>query len=616
MCGISGFNFKDEILAKKMNDSLAHRGPDGEGIFSSGDFTLCHRRLSIIDLSEKASQPMFNEDKTLVVVFNGEIYNFKEIKKSLIANGHKFISSSDTEVLVHGFEEYGEKLPELLNGIFAFAVWNAKNKELFLCRDRIGVKPIYYYHNEQDGKFIFSSEIKAILNHPIERRVNKDSLAFYFRLHYIPQPQTILKNIYKVPPASFLRLKDEKFSIKKYWDIKPTALLTDKKEIKGKILKLLEDSVKSQLVSDRPLGVFLSGGVDSSAILHFASKHTNYPVKTFSVGFETNDQKNKFNVDFELARKTARFFNADHNELFISGKNALDNIEKVIWQMDEPVSNPTQAATFLLSRFASEKVKVVLGGDGGDEVFGGYDRHRLSRIISLYQKIPALLRFAGSPIAGLFSKSMMKKLVLPPDARRYLSFMVEENESMAKIINKDFLGEEKALENYFNGYFFNSGKFGEDFENTFMEADLKAWLADESLMRSDKMTMAWGLEERVPLLDHKIIELGFQIPSRYKLSFKNTKIIYKEALKPYLPEYLFNQPKRGWFTPMAKWLRTDFKNFAYSVLSEGYCHQTREFFNFDEIGKVLDDHINKKKYNLNLIWSLITFQIWYKRYMC
>lgn len=393
-------------------------------------------------------------------------------------------------------------------------------------------------------------------------------------------------------------------------------LLTDKKEIKGKILKLLEDSVKSQLVSDRPLGVFLSGGIDSSAMLYFASKHSDSAIKTFSVGFETNDQKNKFNADFELARETARFFNTDHNGLFISGKDVLNNIEKVVWQMDEPISNPTQAATFLLSQFASEKVKVVLGGDGGDEVFGGYDRYRLSRIISLYQKFPALLRFAGSPIVGLFGKNMMKKLALPPDAERYLSFMVEESESVAKAVNKDFLGEEKVLKNYFNDYYFNSGKFGGDFENAFMEADLKAWLADESLMRSDKMTMAWGLEERVPLLDHRIIELGFQIPSRYKLSFKKTKIIYKDALKPYLPEYLFSQPKRGWFTPMAKWLRTDFKDFAYSVLSEGYCYQTRDIFNFGEIRKILNDHIDKKKYNLNLIWSLITFQIWYKRYMC
>lgn len=616
MCGISGFNFSDRALADKMNLSLVHRGPDGKGIFCDDFFTLGHTRLSIIDLSDSASQPMFNEDKSLTVVFNGEIYNFKDIKKELALKGHKFISDSDTEVLVHGFEEYGEKLPELLNGIFAFAVWDKNKKELFLCRDRVGVKPLYYYHNRQSGKFIFASEIKAILNYPLEKKINKESLAFYFRLHYIPQPATIFEDIYKLPPASFLTLKDDKISIKKYWDIMPEPILTDKKIIKKEIINLLDDSVKMQLVSDRPVGVFLSGGIDSSAVLCFASKHMNLPVKTFSVGFEVDDQKNKFNADFELAGRTAKYFGAAHHELKISGGDVLENIEKVIYQMDEPVSNPTQAATYLLSKFASETVKVVLGGDGGDEIFGGYDRYRLSKMISFYQKLPNFTRATADSAIGIFKASLAEKLKLKPDAERYLSFMVEEPSDSEKAVKKEFLGSGKILQQYFNENYFNTKKFGKDFENAFMEADLKAWLIDESLMRSDKMTMAWGLEERVPFLDHRLIELGFRIPSRYKLSLKNTKIIYKEALKPHLPAYLFDQPKRGWFTPMAKWLRTDFKDFAYAVLSENYCQGTKDYFNFGEIRKILDDHVEKRKYNLNLIWSLITFQIWYKRFVC
>lgn len=616
MCGISGFNFKDEKLAEKINLSLAHRGPDGKGIFCGDDFTLGHTRLAIIDLSESASQPMFNEDKSLVVVFNGEIYNFKDIKKELVAKGHKFVSGSDTEVLVHGFEEYGEKLPELLNGIFAFAIWDKRKKELFLCRDRVGVKPLYYYYSPNDGKFVFSSEIKAILNYPFEKVTNKEALAFYFRLHYVPHPHTIFKNIYKVPPASFLRLKNKEVFIKKYWDINTHPLSLSKKEIKKEIISLLDDAVKRQLVSDRPVGVFLSGGIDSSAILYFAAKYTSEPVKTFSVGFEVDDQKNKFNADFELARQTAKFFNSDHHELFISGKDVLNNIEKVIYQMDEPVSNPTQAATYLLSKFSSEKVKVVLGGDGGDEIFGGYDRYRLSRLISRYQKLPKFARSVINPALGIFKEELVGKLSIKPNAERYISFMVEDPTDIKKAVRKEFLGKAETVESYFNENYFSNQKFGNDFENSFMEADLKTWLAEESLMRSDKMTMAWGLEERVPILDHRLIELGFNISSVNKLSFRNNKIIYKEALKPYLPKYLFNQPKRGWFTPMAKWIRTDFKDFAYEVLSEQYCPATQAIFCFKEIRTILENHINKKKYNLNLIWSLITFQVWYKQFMC
>ena len=613
MCGISGFNFEDKGLIEEMNESQKHRGPDGDGSFVGDGFSLGHRRLAIIDLSVQASQPMYNEDKSLVLVFNGEIYNFQEIKKELFEKGHKFISNSDSEVLIHGFEEYGEKLPEKLNGMFAFAIWNTKKKELFLCRDRVGIKPLYYYFN--DGKIIFASEIKAILKHKIKREVSEEALAHYFRLRYSPQPLTMFKGVYKLPPASFLFFKDGKIEIKEYWNsFSDGQMIKSKKQARNKILELLGSSVKMRLISDKPVGVFLSGGIDSSAILYFASKYSSSAVKTFSVKFEIDDPEGKFNTDAALAKKTAEFFGAEHHEFSVSEKDILENCKKVAYHMDEPVSSISQATTMLLSNYVSSKVSVVLGGDGGDEVFGGYDRYRLSKIVSLYQAIPGLKHIAN-PIISLFGDKVKGKLEMPANEKRCLSFMVEKEKELRKVIKPEFLNL-FSTEKFFKENYFNDGSVsGNDYENKFMLTDLQTWLVDESLMRTDKMTMAAGLEERVPFLDHRLVELGSQIPSRFKLSLFNTKVILKDALKPHLPEYLFNQPKRGWFTPLSKWLRTELRDFAYEILSESYCPETKKYFDFSAIKIILDDHMSKEKYNLQLIWSLISFQLWYKQFM-
>jgi len=604
MCGINGFinyNNDSQTLIERMNKKIQHRGPDGEGFYLDKNISLGHRRLSIIDLSENGKQPMFNEDKSLCLIFNGEIYNFEEIRNDLQEKGHKFFSNTDSEVILHLYEDHKEDCVKFLNGIFAFAIWDIKNKELFLARDRVGVKPLYYYF--KDNKFIFSSEIKAILEHNIKREINLDALNHYFRLMYVPAPLTMFKNIYKLPQAHYLKLSPSPNhqplvpKISKYWDITDFSNIESKEEIIAKIQDLMKKSVKGQLISDRPVGIFLSGGIDSTSVLGITREFKKDKIKTFSVGFDIEDPNNKFNADLELARETAKFYNTEHHELLVSSKDILENIEKVIYHLDEPIAEPTQTATFLLSEIAKKEVAVVLGGDGGDELFGGYKRYYYSHILSKYL-----------PIVPSFLKTMI-----------YAKFMFQKETEIAKILNRD-TNQVDLTNKFFKDNYFKASKGvvkAPDYGRLFMLTDLKTWLTDESLMRSDKMTMAHGLEQRVPILDHYLVELAAKISSKYKMGSKEQgKVIFIEAMKQYLPEHILkSEKKKVWLTPMSEWLRRGLNDYAKEVLSADYCPETQKYFDFNGIQKMFDDHIEKRKYNLNLIWALITFQIWCKRYL-
>ncbi|MAF42774.1 MAG: asparagine synthase (glutamine-hydrolyzing) [Parcubacteria group bacterium] len=613
MCSINGFNFQDEGLIRKMVDITRHRGPDQEGFYCGENISLGHARLSIIDLSEKARQPIWNEDKSICLICNGEIYNFQEIREGLQKKGHKFFSQSDSEVIIHLYEEKEEKCLEDLNGIFGFAIFDKNKDKIFLARDRIGVKPLYYYF---DGKkFIFSSEIKAILVHPIKRAVDKEALLHYFRIFFVPSPFTLFQDIKKLPPANYLIYEKGKITHHRYWELQDSSEISSKEEAIEEIKSLLKDSVKRQLISDRPVGIFLSGGIDSSSILGMASQFISGKIKTYSVGFDINIEEEKFNRDFRLARQTSKYYKTDHHELLVSDIDVRDNIEKVIWHMEEPVPNPIQVPNFLLSQLAKKEVAVVLGGDGGDEIFGGYPRYYYSKLIDQYQLLPSFLRKNIFPpfLKLMFSKKdLASKLNTPSGVSRYLLFMGEKSRILSQVLKKDFLEE---LTGDFLRKLYPEDKF-KDKTKYLMYLDLLTWLPDESLIRSDKMTMAFGLEERVPILDHRLVEFAFRIPTKYKVrGKKDNKWIFREAMKEYLPSHLLGKEKRGWFSPAAKWLRKGLKDFAYEVLSPNYNHQTQEYFNFPEIKKILDDHISGKRYNLDMIWSLLTFQIWYKTFI-
>lgn len=597
MCAINGFNFKDEGLVLKMNETTSHRGPDDTGVFLDENLTLGHNRLSIIDLSRDAHQPMKKKD--LTIVFNGEIYNFKELKEEL-KNKFEFKTKSDTEVILAGYSIYGETFIERLNGIFALAIWDSKKGELFVARDHAGVKPLYYYF--ENGKFIFSSEIKAILEHDISRELNLDAFNTYMRILYVPEPMTMFKDINKLPPASYGVLKGESFKVTKYWESDSSNKKTrNPKEIQEKVVQ----AVKSQLISDRPLGVYLSGGIDSSVILDSMSRFVD-KIETFSVGFdlEGEEQRKKFNKDFNLAKKTAEYYKTTHHEILVKPEEVWKNLENAIWHLDEPISNPTIIPMLILSKFAKERVAVVLSGDGGDELFGGYERYRLSLIQDYYQKLPRFIRETLS----IFSK--LKKLNIEKYIDRFALFMFQEDKLLKSVI------KDKYINNY--PYEFFGKKYlneSTNFTDLFMKTDRKSWLVDEALMRGDKMGMANGLEVRVPFLDKDLIEFAECMPVYQKVGLFDKKISLKAAFRGRIPRFLFNEPKRGWFSPGAKWLRReDILKKVRVVLSAQYYKETEDLFDWGSVQKILDDHVSGKKYNLTLIWSLLSFQIWVKKY--
>lgn len=617
MCAINGFNFRNKDLILEMNRLTSHRGPDGSGFFADEEISLGHNRLAIIDLSDKASQPMWDEKRELAVVFNGEIYNFKELRRDL-EKKYRFKSNSDTEVILYAYKEYGLECLNKFNGIFAFAIWDAAKKELILARDRMGIKPLYYYHDNK--KFIFSSEIKAILTHDIPRQVDYDAFNLYFHVLYVPEPYTMFANIKKLPAASFLKLRGSDLTIKKYWEVDDFSNVVSKNEAVEKISELFKDAVKKQLISDRPVGIFLSGGLDSTAVLGAAREASGERPKTFSVGFDVKESFDKFNADFLLARETAKFYKTDHHELFISPKDFIENIDKLVWHLDEPNFNPTAGAIFLLSKMAKEKVAVVLGGDGGDELFGGYPRYYFSRLISYFQGLPQLGRIiVKSGLGILGKKDLLAKLGQKSGAEKILTFLSQKQDLLCSAINNDFVGLEPVI-GYFNERYFNVGRFGKDFEKYFMNMDRQSWLVDESLARTDKMTMAWGLEQRVPILDYRLVELANKIPTSWKISILRNKPsdfkgkdIWRAAIGKYLFPHIVSQRKRGWFTPMAKWIRADLRGFVSEILSPNSLNS--DLFNAEEIGKIWKDHLSGKRYNLNLIWAIVMWQLWYNKFI-
>lgn len=610
MCGIHGFNFEDQILIEKMVATCDHRGPDDKGFLVSPGISLGHNRLAILDLSEKGHQPMWSHDRTRVIVFNGEIYNYRELRDGLRSLGHSFISDSDTEVILAAYDEYGERCVEKLNGIFVFAIWDTKDHRIFLARDHIGVKPLYYWH--QGERFVFSSEIKAVLqNSQVDRTVSREAFNHYFRVLYVPQPLTMFQNVFKFPPGSYGVLEKGKLTIKRYWQVSFGEYISQTKQnISEELKRRISSSVRAQLVSDRPLGLYLSGGIDSSVLLSVMSKFRGREIDTFSVGFDLTDEEEsaKFNSDFELARRTADHFGTKHHEVLVSARDVAENFEDIVYHLDEPISNPTAVSMFLLSRFTKGKADVVLSGDGGDELFGGYPRYQHSLMMSQYQRtIPGFVR----KLAGKASQRM-GKLNTDKGIDRYILFGFQNDEILSKVLARDWF-DQKATKQFFLDEYSSGEKLSA--EEYLMDVNRRSWLVDYSLMLSDKMSMAHSVEQRVPLLDKDLVEFAYRIPAKYKLSFFDSKIILKEAFRDDLPGFLFDQPKRGWFSPGAKWLRhPEVLKLAKEVLSRGYCAETDLLFNWDKLNDLFESHRQKKSYHLTILWSVLTFQLWARRH--
>jgi len=615
MCGINGFLFKDEALLDKMLQATKHRGPDDQGTFFDDKISLGHNRLSIIDPSSAGHQPMESSDKNLVITYNGELYNFKELKSEL--SDYDFKTKTDTEVILAAYQKWGKECVKKFNGIFAFTIWDKTREELFLARDQLGVKPLYYYHDEK--KFIFSSEIKGILCHSIAHKLDTDAINMFFRLLYIPEPKTPWKSVFKLPAAHYAIFKGSNLSKQRYWQVESFDTLSDKQEIIQRVKSGFKKSVERQLISDKPLGLYLSGGIDSTAILGVMSELRKKPVQTFSVGFDIDIQKEKYNADFNIAKQTAKHFNSDHHEVLVRAKDVKDNFENVVRHADDPVVNHTQATMYVLAKFAKQKVDVVLTGDGGDEIFAGYDRYYLNAMLDKIQRIPSFARkniIAKSLLSAIGKQDVYDKLNIRSRAGRFCAFMVQKEHMISQFLNPDF-NCNNAAQDFIDKKFSSESHVAlpKDSTKFLMYADIVGWLVDDALNRGDRMSMAHGLEARVPFLDVDLVELAMQIPAKYNLDTReHGKKIFREALSEYIPDFVLDQPKRGWFSPVAKWLRGDLKDWSREILSEDYNPKTKAIFDFDEIQKIFDAHLSGEKYALNTIWSIICFQVWLKQF--
>lgn len=625
MCGICGkislsqkrIN-KKEI--KKMSDILAHRGPDGEGFYISPDkkVGLGHRRLAIIDL-KTGDQPMSNEDGTCWVAFNGEIYNFLQIRKDLKKRGHIFKTKSDTEVIIHAYEEYGFDCLRYFNGMFALAIWDEKKKILFLARDRLGKKPLFYCQTPQS--FIFASEIKAILqNQEIKKKIDLEALSMYFSLGYFLAPLTIIKDIKKLPAASFLIFQKREIKIREYWDFNPTKKeeLTEKEWIL-KFKDIFKKSIRNRLVSDVSLGAFLSGGIDSTSVVSFMPHAKGLNPKTLSIGF-----KEPTYSELPYAQKAAKFLKTEHQYLIVK-PDIKTVLPKIVWFNDEPLGDTSAVPMYFLSQMTRKKVKVALSGDGGDENLAGYETYVADKLFPFYQKIPLaqfitdlIVRFLPTSFDKVSFDYKLKQFVkakgFTPEKAHYFWRIIFTDEEKKKLFKKSFLKKIKNIDTfiYFKKYFdkYKSG----DFLSRAQYVDIKTWLVDDILVKVDRTSMAHSLEVRAPFLDYQLVEFLAQAPTDLKLNGFNKKYLLKKAMSGLIPQEIISRPKAGFNAPISMWLKNELKDLVLSCLSEEKIGK-RGLFNYKFIKKLLDDYFSERKDNSLKIWLLLNFIIWEKMFL-
>ncbi len=617
MCGICGFNFEDKKLLKSMTDEIKHRGPNAAGHYSDKGISLGSRRLSIIDLSKAGNQPIYNEDKSIALVFNGEIFNFLDIKKNL-EKKHSFKSNTDSEVIVHSYEEYGIECLSKFNGFWGFALYDSKKKILFISRDRLGLKPLYYYY---DGKkFIFASELKAILkDRSIKRSLNRDALSYYLTYRYIPSTLTIFNEIKKLEPGHFiiLNLKTSKLQIKQYWDIPLEIKNLDENAAEKEIINLLKDSVEKRLISDVPLGVYLSGGIDSSSIVAMM-KNFSDDISSYSLAFEHDKTGN----ELEYAKKVSDYFGTRHKEITIN-TDIIKDLPKIAWHLDEPMCDPAAIPVYYLSKEAKKSVTVILTGDGSDELFAGYDQYRFLNMGYKMRHIPKSIKKAISHSIKLVPKPLLDKIYKYSSATGHQMFnrlgkmLIDVNSNRAKayadvlaIFDDD---EKKELLKFnfdshydsINKKYFSRG----DFVSQMTYFDAKNYLPEDLLMKPDKMCMAWSIEARVPYLDYRLVEYSFGIPSSMKLSGNTTKYILKKALRNYLPKEIIHRKKQPFHMPLEEWFEKGMKDYFFDLLQEPV---NSKLFEKKYIKKIFDRYNSSKLYYGRQIWSLGMFNIWHK----
>jgi asparagine synthase (glutamine-hydrolysing) len=607
---------------------LEHRGPDQKGFFVDKNVSFGHRRLSIIDLSDHGNQPMSNEDETLWIVFNGEIYNYKELRKQLESKGHKFSSKTDTEVLVHMYQEFGEKCLEKLNGCFAFAIFDSKKRSLFLARDRMGIKPLYY--TTVAGKFYFSSEIKALLEVPeFKKKVNLQALNNYLSFFANPGKETMFQGIFKLEPGHFLTFKDGTLQKKKYWDLKmnPQQLRRSPEKY---LHNLLSDSVQKRLMSDVPLGVYLSGGVDSGSVVSLMKPYSE-KIKTFSVGFDTGDTKDS---ELHRARHLAEHFETEHQEVKV-GFDSVKHLPSIIWHQDEPMGDPTSIPTFMLSQEAKKKVTVVLTGEGADEQFAGYEQEKFMMLQKrVLQKFPLWMRHAGSfPLSKIPAKSFnplfgYMEALGEEGKKRAVDFTRSKTPSEA-LFNVISIFSEKEKEEATSGKLLRETlqhstekQIGQDFSfswsngllNQLLLFENKVMLTENLLMKVDKNTMAHGIEARVPFLDHRVVEFAAKLPQAMKLNGWRDKYLLRKTMENQLPAGRAQQKKQRFFVPVDHWLQNELSSLSRDYLSKRIIKR-QGFFDHNYVNKMFSSYKSSPLFYGRQIWTLLNFQMWHKMFI-
>jgi len=569
MCGINGFNWDDVSLVKQMNAKISYRGPDDTGAYSDSEITLGHNRLSIIDLSKKGHQPMTDLDGKLCITYNGEIYNYRNIRKELEKKGYKFTSNTDTEVIIYTYKEYGADCVKKFNGMFAFAIWDSEKKELFCARDRLGIKPLYYYHDQ--SRFIFSSEIKAILCHDLQKNLDRSALGSYLAYRFIPSDKTILTGIKKLQPGHTMTYSNNKLSIKRFWNISWNETKISEQDAVSKIKQLLSESVNKRLMSDVPLGAFLSGGLDSSLIVAMNSALRTDKVKTFTVGFDHESD------EFAPAKKVADHLNTDHHELHLGYDKITKMLPKIVWYMDEPNSDPSMVPQYFLSEFAKKQVTVVNTGEGADELFSGYYHYRIGNSFNM---VPGLVK---KQIYDWYYSPFKKK------DRKVLGFSVDP--ALREQLNKP-----NAL------------------LNNILHFDIKHELPNWQLARVDRMTMAHSMEARVPFLDHNMVQFATQLPVNLRQRGIDGKYILKKMALDYLPKNIVTRKKQGFTTPLHSWLKSEIEPIAEDMLLN------RDIISKDYVKKLINKHKSAKKPRPFQLYSyqlfiLVCLEHWFRQYL-
>jgi asparagine synthase (glutamine-hydrolysing) len=606
MCGICGiYGLEDKALIYKMLSVIRHRGPDDQGIFTSDAVSIGHARLSIIDLSEKGRQPMFNEDKTIVMAVNGEIYNFVELRNFLQNKGHRFYSHSDSEIIIHAYEEFGLDFVKKFNGMFAFVLYDTIKKIFILGRDPIGEKPLYYCY---DGKqLIFASEIKAILEAGIKREIDYEALWSFLEYNYVLGEKTLFKNIFKLLPGTILVVKDGQLQKSQYWNISEHIIHASESFFEKKLRTLLEDSIEKKMVADVPVGAFLSGGIDSSAVVALARKYTD-TFHTFSVGFETFSE-------LEYAKVVSDYFDTVHHEILITDKLIKNYLPKIAWYNDEPLSELANANIFFLSQEAKKHVTVTLAGEGGDELFAGYETYQANMRISKFYtfKFNKLLKKLRSISPMIFSKfsshiplvSLYSPALTQDDFEKFHQFTLRtfHEQEVREMFDIPYFDTNSAL-NYPKDMKTAIGKL--------LAMDCKNNLPEKFLMKADRGTMANAVEGRLPLLDKNIIEFAFCIPARMKIRQGVSKYIFRKSVHDLLPKSIINRPKQGFGTPIQDWFNGELKEIIVQKVSDGELitrlAKQKPVYAPDNIASAIRKTPQK-------IWNLTALELWYELFI-